>query len=84
MIMVPPSPWKTATTRTLLIALVVAIVAGLWFFFLVRNVFSDASRPISEDEKEKFWIDLSATQAKKHMAEMTNKTNCSGTTQQQK
>jgi hypothetical protein len=58
MIMVPPAPWKTATTRSLIVAAVItAIVMGA-FAYMVKRVFSDANHPVTEEQKEQFWRNL--------------------------
>lgn len=55
MTMVPPSPWKTATTRTMLFTIVVVAVLASVFVYVVAKAFSDADRPVTEQEREQIW-----------------------------
>lgn len=55
MIAVPPAPWKTATTGTLVVVVVAAVLLGGAFAWGVWLAFSDANRPMSPQEREAIW-----------------------------
>jgi len=79
MMMIPPAPGKRiATTSSLLLVGVITMVLATGFFFLVKQIFSEASRPVSEEEKEQFWRNVEQIQANKRLAERTNSANPSG------
>lgn len=75
MVTVPPSPWKYATTRTLIAVLIITAILGTAFYRLVRLVFSEASQPVSEEAKEQLWRDIEAVQARKRVAERSDSVN---------
>ncbi len=55
MIYVPPSPWKNATTRTVLLAVFLAAVLIASLIYMIRRGMSDADRPMSDADVDKIW-----------------------------
>lgn len=58
MVIIPVSPWKNATTRSLVVVVVVAVTLVAAFVLLLRMVYGDAQRPASEEEKDRCWSKL--------------------------
>ena len=58
MVFVPPSPWKSATTLSIVVAVIITAALGAAFVMVVRLAYADANRPVSREESERFWNNL--------------------------
>ena len=66
--MSPPSQWKYATTRSLVVTIIITTALMVGFVFLVGMVFTEENRPVSEKEQEQFWQNIEQIDAQKHKA----------------
>jgi hypothetical protein len=75
MIFVPPSPSKYATTRSLVVAIVIVTGLVVAFVCVLAVAVREMSRPVSEQEKERFWRRLEETHIRKRNAEKMGTAN---------